>query len=384
MSTAVRGSTDVAVDVITTAEGLDALVGDWARLYADATVATPFQHPGWLASWWEVYGVPGALRLVTARREGELVGVLPLMAGDGGVWRWVGAGLSDHLDVIAHDDHHTEVLAAWAAWLADAPLSLLDLEAVRPDAHVWQLYGRWTGRKGNHLAMRCGELDARPWDELIADWSRNTRKAANSSLNRLERAGYRTVHVDAAEAGDAADELVALHRAAWTGRGIADAHADPRFGRFVRLVAQRLVPAGVAAVTRVAGPPDDDAIEWMNLMVVGHTYVGGWLSGENDRARDRLTLAIMDVHQANAIAVDRGVGVVTMLRGLEAGKQKVLERVRPNRRLLLSGGGWRGDLRWLGRSATPAAKAAATRWERGGGLGEQVVGGVRRLRDRVR
>ena len=53
------------------------LIGEWERL-ADRLDSTPFLHPGFVLAWQRAFA-RGPLLLATARRAGELVGVLPLV-----------------------------------------------------------------------------------------------------------------------------------------------------------------------------------------------------------------------------------------------------------------------------------------------------------------
>src|SRR6266566_178563 len=49
---------------------------EWEEL-ADATCASPFRRPGWIAAWWHAFG-EGRLELATVRFGGRLTVVLPL------------------------------------------------------------------------------------------------------------------------------------------------------------------------------------------------------------------------------------------------------------------------------------------------------------------
>jgi CelD/BcsL family acetyltransferase involved in cellulose biosynthesis len=139
-------STGLTVDVITDVEGFRALEHDWRALYEASREATPFQTWDWLYTWWEVYGAPDTLRLVTVRDGDRLAGVLPLMVAGRGRLQFIGTGLSDHLDAVVDTARATDVIDAWASGLYRSPgLRLVDLQEVRPEAAVWQLSARWPG-----------------------------------------------------------------------------------------------------------------------------------------------------------------------------------------------------------------------------------------------
>ncbi len=55
---------------------VELLAPEWEDL-AGRLGAAPWLYPGWFAAWWDAFGV-GRLRVFSLRREGRLVGVLPL------------------------------------------------------------------------------------------------------------------------------------------------------------------------------------------------------------------------------------------------------------------------------------------------------------------
>ena len=69
-------------DQVEAYESVSSIETEWEQL-ADRSDAPPFMEPGWIGAWWEAFG-QGELRILACRREGRLVGVLPL-ARHGGV-----------------------------------------------------------------------------------------------------------------------------------------------------------------------------------------------------------------------------------------------------------------------------------------------------------
>jgi CelD/BcsL family acetyltransferase involved in cellulose biosynthesis len=68
---------------------------------------TPFQTAPWLASWWAAFGRRYDPHVLTVRRGGQLVAVLPLMRARDGklpVLEWLGAGRSDHAPLLLRPD----------------------------------------------------------------------------------------------------------------------------------------------------------------------------------------------------------------------------------------------------------------------------------------
>ena len=379
-------STGLTVDVITDSDRFRALEHEWRTLYDAAPLATPFQTWEWLYSWWEVYGVPERLRLVTVHDGDQLTGVLPLTVTGAGRLAFIGTGLSDHLDALVDPARATEVVNAWVTGLYRSPgLRLLDLHEVRPEAAVWQLYHRWPGRTRHYRQSTCTEFDVAPLDDLLAKWSKSTRTAARVTRNRMSKNGYRLHWSAPDEIGVMATELVADHLRTWEGRAITPAHAEPRFVQFVRTVCERLARRDQAALIRLE-PPDgaEDPMQLTALMLVGHEYVGGWLSADNETARRRLSIALAESLFGIEAANRLGIGVVSLLRGLEEGKLKVHERVKPNHRLLLAGGGAAATATWLGQVAPIATIARLKDWERHSATGQRVTHRLRAVRQRLR
>lgn len=58
--------------------GVDPLGQEWDEL-ADRTGAVPWARPGWIGAWLDAFGDSGVPVVLAARREGRLVGVLPLV-----------------------------------------------------------------------------------------------------------------------------------------------------------------------------------------------------------------------------------------------------------------------------------------------------------------
>ncbi len=65
------------IAVIRDLAGLEATRGDWDALVRGAARPSPFLLHAWMTTWWRHFGAGAALTVVTARREGRLVGALP-------------------------------------------------------------------------------------------------------------------------------------------------------------------------------------------------------------------------------------------------------------------------------------------------------------------
>jgi len=90
------------------AASLGSVAAEWDELAA-RTGASPFVRPGWIEAWWRFFG-RGELRVLAARRDGALVGILPF-----GVRRGVlRSPTNEHtpaFDVVAADDAAVRAVA---------------------------------------------------------------------------------------------------------------------------------------------------------------------------------------------------------------------------------------------------------------------------------
>src|SRR6476646_2510656 len=94
---------DSAVETITTGAGLESLAAEWDGLVRAMPRPSPFLLHGWLAEWWRSFGDGNQLTVVTARRDGQLVGAVPAFIRRSGivrVARFLGAHESALADVM--------------------------------------------------------------------------------------------------------------------------------------------------------------------------------------------------------------------------------------------------------------------------------------------
>ncbi len=101
-------------EVIDSFDRLSSLHDRWMALWQEDPLATPFQHPEWLLTWWRHFG-SGTLFTIANWRGERLVGLTPLFLHE---WQGrrqvtlVGNGLSDRLGVIAVAEARRQVVAA--------------------------------------------------------------------------------------------------------------------------------------------------------------------------------------------------------------------------------------------------------------------------------
>jgi CelD/BcsL family acetyltransferase involved in cellulose biosynthesis len=291
VTAAARLRTEVSVH-----RDLRSIASEWQALCARA-VASPFQRPEWLGPWHETFG--GELHVVTVRRDGALVGVLPLRRASHGL-ELLGVGISDHPGgVFLDDDAADDALAAIPAGsVFDDQVEGSTLLRVRP-----------RGLRGvDHDAGVAPCLDLSRGLEAIPAKLRDRLAYERRRLGR--RGGHLEVAADPARA---IEDLFRLHAARWRTRGQQGVLADPAVQRFHRAAVPRLARAGVARfhVLSVEG----DTVGVLYALQTGphaHYYLSGF-----DPEVSALGPGVLMVGAAIDDALARGANSFDFLRGAE-------------------------------------------------------------------
>lgn len=94
----------------------------WKELLARDPDRHVFATPEWNRIWWEEFGADKDLFVVTIRRDGDLVGIVPLYRkheGERKILRFLGGiDLTDYLGPICSLDDRADVAEAFVSWLA--------------------------------------------------------------------------------------------------------------------------------------------------------------------------------------------------------------------------------------------------------------------------
>lgn len=337
--------------VVDDGAGFAALEGEWGALHASCPSATPFQSWEWLYSWWEHYGGPYGLRIVTVRDGGgDLVGLAPLMVERGrgfGRLLFIGHDLSDFLDVLAVGGREGDVARAVAGALRGmGGWQVADLQELRPGAVAYALEDGWTGPRVLLRQSTCPVTEVKPWEDLIAALTQKRRSIARQTLRRAEQDGVSPVLVGPEGAEEAARRLVALHRESWRGRGIGLEHKSRRFEAHLEAAVSRMTAAGLGAISEFRR--DGEAVV-SHFLVFGRDFVGGYMFGASEEALKRYQYSSLCMWDAANVARSKDLRYVNDLRGEESYKVRWSSELVPNHRLI------------LGRS--PVVVAAYGRWQ---------------------
>lgn len=96
----------------------------WNNLLAHSVTRAPFLRHEYLSTWWQTRGggewpEDSQLCLISAEREGELVGIAPLFFSQNTLWLLGSIEISDYLDLITAPDNLDAFLAGLLDFLSD-------------------------------------------------------------------------------------------------------------------------------------------------------------------------------------------------------------------------------------------------------------------------
>jgi CelD/BcsL family acetyltransferase involved in cellulose biosynthesis len=310
----------VRIEHIDSEDGVAALVPEWAALWRRIPDATPFQSPLWLMAWWRQFGT-GARRIVTARVDDSLVGVLPLYElrdPDCVKLLPIGISVSDYLDMLV-DPAHRDIADALLAEILDIPgWQECHLPDLLPEAALARAAVPASLVETREPGPPCPVLTL-PSDPaaLVTVVPRKTLRDVRQARARSEAAGPVAIEPDdASTVEEAIEDLFRLHETRWRERGEAGVLASPAVRDFHREAARGFCEAGMLRLYRL----------WIAGMVVGvyygfhcngkaYAYLGGFAPD-----MPRLSPGAQLLRHAICAAIAEGAHEFHFLRGGETYK----------------------------------------------------------------
>jgi CelD/BcsL family acetyltransferase involved in cellulose biosynthesis len=315
------------IETVSTAEGFEALQPEWDNLVRAMPRPSPFLLHGWLAEWCRHCG--GAeLRVHVARRDGRLVGALPLVLRRRAGLRvatFMGGPESVLADVLLAAGEESDVCEALARH-AESGCDVVDLHGLPAESRIAAALGR---RLDVIQRLEAPVLD------LTDGWDASYRAKTSSkkrSLHRRRRrqlAGLGSLDVSVArspdELGPALEDAFALHARRWDGRPDGSGFASAAGRRFQRAALSRLAAIDVARIVtlRVAGRA---AAFHYYFALEGCRYVHRLAF---DPALARFSPGLVNTLDALEAAADEGLQRVEFLGGDERYKVELADRFEP-------------------------------------------------------
>lgn len=237
-----------------------AQMGDeWNSLLDISPSKCVFLTHEWLSTWWKHLGNEQTLSILAAREGGSLVGILPLFMRRPQYSRmiprlleFVGSGVigSDYLDAIVMPGGEQEVMRRFGEYLHRMGVAL-HLTAVRRDSSAVAGLRTHLHKEGWNVAdidnNVCPFIDLRgqTWETYLSSLGSNQRYNFHRRLRSLRKNSDFCLDMvrSPADAQNALDTVIWLHRKRWASKGSSEAFQSGRivaFHReFVELAAER-------------------------------------------------------------------------------------------------------------------------------------------------
>lgn len=214
----------------------------------------------YVSVWFHAFHGDSSLYILTAHRDGELTGILPLRAikcrkfGISGLkLAFIGddyAG-ADHLDMIVKEGDRAEVAAAFSRFLISEAKTIdgISLNNLTRDSplrkHFVSAAGEVRWRTSERSGFICPQIDLeRGWNAVLD----GSRRATNFKrrLKQLERSGglsYRSISAPG-ELSDAFERFLDLHKRRW-GNDVSAVSGHPALVSFHRQLVSEMANTGL-------------------------------------------------------------------------------------------------------------------------------------------
>jgi CelD/BcsL family acetyltransferase involved in cellulose biosynthesis len=240
-----------SVERISSGEPFKALAGDWDDLVRAMPRPSPFLLHGWVAEWWRHYGQGAELAIDVMRRDGRLLGALPLVVRRRAGLRvagFPGGRCAVLCDLLLAREADPSVAARLTDSVADR-WDVADLHGLPADSRLAAALGP---RLELIERIEAPVLDlAGGWDAVYR--AKTTSKKRNQHHRRRRQLGeLGELEVSIARSLDelepALEEAFRLHALRWEGRPDGSEFATPVGRRFHRAALRRLAEIDVPRI----------------------------------------------------------------------------------------------------------------------------------------
>jgi len=290
---------------------------------------SPFLLHGWLAEWWKHYGGGCALRVHVARRDGRLLGALPLM-----VRRRFGIRVLEFIgssralsDMVVAAGEHPDVALGLAERMCGEPRHLVDLGLLPAHSTLLSVLDQRRLTKIERLPAPVLDLSA-GWDTVYREKTSSKRRALHrhrrrqlAALGRVEVTIARTID----ELEPALDEAFRLHAMRWEGRPDGSFFATPQGMRFHRDAIRALARDDIPRIVTLR--VDGRAIAFHYYFALGGRMYVHRLAF--DPALSRFSPGLINTLDTIEAAAAEGLTRVEFLGGDERYKMELADRSEP-------------------------------------------------------
>jgi CelD/BcsL family acetyltransferase involved in cellulose biosynthesis len=318
-----------------TSKAFTDLRDEWNELLARCERATIFQSWEWNEAWWRHFGSDKRLLLLQAREHGRLVGLAPFYVSryPGIPLRrlaFVGAGISDYLDVLAPMQQAFDVCTAIAQYLTSSrDHDLVDLQDLPPTAVLREAMQSSPLLPDVGAAYELMWVDQEPclslalpstWEAYLARLGKKMRRNVPYYRRLLER---RCERVDFGLAGraelpEAMSALFELHQKRWQRREQRGHLGSQQVQAFHRLVAERFHDRDWLRLHYIRVGGRIIAIDYA-FRFRDH-YVGYLMGFNPDPEWQHYSIGTVMTAEVIRRAIAEGCQIIDFLRGKEAYK----------------------------------------------------------------
>ena len=358
---------------------------EWNELLEGSAASCLFLTWEWLFTWWHHLSAGRTLSIITVRRAGRLIALLPAAVNPPSARRLVpwptleflGTGVagSDYLDVIVRRGHEREALSAMAEAIEADPRVVELTHVPATGSHAADLAAalgqrRWVTMRRRINVCPVVPLRGLTWRDYLESLGAAHRYNVQRRLKNLSK--QFTVRCEPcrteAERRQAMEILVELHNRRWRARGGSEAFATAGRRAFYDDVSRLALERG-----------------WLRLFVLwldgrpaaalhgyryGDTFSFYQAGFEPDFARQSVGLVIMGLTIKSAL--EEGVGEYDMLHGDETYKFLWARQTRDLDRIELFPPSLRGRLSRLALHVSRRARRT-TRRILGDGIADRLV-----------
>jgi CelD/BcsL family acetyltransferase involved in cellulose biosynthesis len=328
--TSIAAPASLTVDRASTPESFAALAADWDGLVAAMRRPSPFLLHAWLAEWWRHYGEGGELAVLVARRDGRLVGAIPLcLLRRRGltILTFLGDRHSVLADLLIAPGEGPDVEAALAERALQLEHDYLDLYGLPRENRLTPSLGSARLHFVERAEAPVLELDE-PWEAVYR--ARTSRKGRSLHRRRRRQLGElgkveTTVARTRDELARALEDAFVLHDVRWDGRPDGSAFTTETGLRFHRSVVRALADADVARITTLK--LDERPIAFNYFFVFAGGMYGYRLAF--DPAFGRVSPGLLNTLDSIALAYEEGARRIEFLGGPERYKIDLADRFEP-------------------------------------------------------
>ena len=310
-------------DILRSLGKWEALSAEWLRLWASNDQARPFQRPEWLLPWWRQFGQPD-LRVVTLRRNGSLLGLIPAYvyhnthSGERQLL-FAGAGTSDYLDgIFSPACTPDNLLEALDLLREEGGWDVAHLTQLPPSSPLYQALERFPGTRP-YAGESCGQCHA------VAVKKLPSKLRADVLYQRNAAAGLGRLTLTFAEERTWKpffEDLVRFHTERWESAGEPGVLADPLILAHHREALPELLASGAARLCALQAGPHRLGVLYSLLDPpdrqhrTEYFYLMGF-APQHARLQPGLLLMAFAVEHA----AQEGIRTIDMLRGNETYKK---------------------------------------------------------------